>query len=127
MSRSGHQVGVGVHHDDGVVVPTGGLLPELVGHDVVHQGGLAHARAGHVEVVAPEQVVGEVDLPGRSAGGVADGGARSDTPGLGRQGSGAGPLHQRSLVALTWRVPQGRRLAHTQHTAPAKETRTGGV
>ena len=49
-----HQVGVGVHDDDGVAVPARRLLPKLVADDVVHQGGLAHAGAGHVEVVAAQ-------------------------------------------------------------------------
>ena len=30
---------------------------------MVHEGGLAHAGAGHVEVVPPEQVVGKADGP----------------------------------------------------------------
>ena len=63
LEQPAHQVGVGVHDDDGVSVPALGLLPHLVGDDVVHEGGLAHAGAGDVEVVASEQVVGEVDLP----------------------------------------------------------------
>ena len=58
---SGHQVGVGVHDDDGVVVAALGLFTQLVADDVVHQGGLAHAGAGHVEVVTPEQVLGKPD------------------------------------------------------------------
>ena len=44
-----HQVGVGIDHDYGVAVPALGLLFHLVGHDVAHQRGLAHARAGHVQ------------------------------------------------------------------------------
>ena len=39
----------------------GRLLPQLVGDDVVHEGGLAHARAGHVELVAAQDVAGEAD------------------------------------------------------------------
>ena len=50
-----------VDHDDRVAVAPAGLLAELVPDDVAHQGRLAHPRAGHVEVVAAQQVVGEVD------------------------------------------------------------------
>ena len=60
---SGHQVGVGVHHHDGVAVAASGLLPQLVADYVVHQGGLAHAGAGHVEVVAAQQVLGGSGSP----------------------------------------------------------------
>ena len=42
---AGHEVGVGVDDDDGVRVPALGLLPQLVGDEVVHQRGLAHVRA----------------------------------------------------------------------------------
>ena len=79
------QIGVGVHHDDGVVVVPRRLFPELVGDDVAHQGGLAHLGAGHVEVVAAQQVLGEVDLPGRAGGGLAHQGAAAGAPGGGQQ------------------------------------------
>ena len=65
-----HQVGVGIDHHDGVAVPALRLLHHLVGYYVVHQGGLAHAGAGHVEVVTPEQVFGKSDRPPVSGGGV---------------------------------------------------------
>ena len=108
LQESGHQVGVGVHHD-GVAVPPRRLLPELVGDGVVHQGGLG---AGHVEVVAFEQVVGEVDFPPPAGGGFAHRRALAGAPGRGKQHSRAGPLHQGRLVPLAGRVPQGGRLPH---------------
>ena len=55
---------MGVDDDDGVAVPARRLLPHLVDNDVMHEGGLAHAGAGDVEVVAVEQVVGEAYLAG---------------------------------------------------------------
>ena len=113
LEQPAHQVGVGVHDDDGVSVPALGLLPHLVGDDVVHQGGLAHAGAGDVEVVASQQVVGEVNLPGRSGGGVADVGAAADAAGGGQQHPGPGAGHQWRLVpwppaGATGRPPRGR-------------------
>ena len=122
-----HQVGVGVYDDDGVAVPARRLLPELVGDYVLHQGGLAHAGPGHVEVVAVEQVIGEVDLAGDAAGGVAHRGAGPDAPGRGGQRPGAGPLHQGRLVALPRRVPQGGRLPDAQDAALAEQPRSGRV
>ena len=71
LHQSGNQVGVGVYDHNGVRVSAFGLLPQLVCDEVVHQGGLAHAGAGHVEVVAAQQVLGEADLPLGSCGGVA--------------------------------------------------------
>ena len=106
-SRPAHQVGVGIDHDDGVPVPALGLLPHLVGDDVVHEGGLAHAGAGHVEVVPPEEVVGEVDLPGRAGGGVADVGAAPDAAGRGQ--------HRR--VGGRWGAPGSRRSAPPRRPA----------
>ena len=100
---------------------------QLVGDDVVHQGGLAHAGAGHVEVVTAQQVLGEANLPGLPAGGVAHQGALGGAADRGQQGPGAGAFHQRSLVPLAGRVPQGRRLSHPQDAALAEQTRSGGV
>ena len=62
LEQSANQVGVGIDHHYGVAVPALGFLDHLVGDDVAHQRGLAHARPGHVEVVAAEQVIGKVDL-----------------------------------------------------------------
>ena len=80
LKQAVHQVGVGVHHHDGVSVPALGLLPHLVDDYVVHEGGLAHAGAGHVEVVTPEQVVGEVDVPAFPGGGLPHVRSAPDSP-----------------------------------------------
>ena len=122
LEQAAHQVGVGVHDHDGVAVPALGLLPHLVGDDVVHEGGLAHAGAGDVEVVASQQVVGEVNLPGRSGGGVADVGAAADAAGGGQQHLGPGAGHQWRLVPGSRRVPQAGRLADAQDAALAEES-----
>ena len=127
LQQARHQVGVGVHHDDGVVVPARRLLPELVGHDVLHQRGLAHAGAGHVEVMAAQQVLGEVDLPGSSGGGLSHRRAAPHAAGRGQQRPGAGTLHQGRLVPLAGRVPQGGRLADPQDAALAEQPRPGGM
>ena len=124
---SGHQVGVGVHDHDGVGVPSRRLLLELVGDDVVHQGGLAHAGAGHVEVVAAQQVLGEPDGLARSRSRVPDQRAAAEAAGRGQQRPGAGAFHQRRLVTLAGRVPQGGHLADAQDAALSEESRAGGV
>ena len=125
--QAAHQVGVGIDDDDGVAVPARRLLPHLVGDDVVHQGGLAHAGAGHVEVMAAQQVFGEVDLPGRSGGGVADVGAAADAAGRGHEHPGTGAGHQGRLVPGARRVPEAGRLADAHDTALAKEAGAGRV
>ena len=104
-----------------------GLLPHLVDDDVLHQGGLAHAGAGHVEVVPSEQVVGEVNLPRRSGGGVADVGAAPDAAGGGRQHLRPGAGHQGRLVPRSRRVPEAGRLPHSHDAAPAEESGAGRV
>ena len=124
---AGHQVGVGVYDDDGVRVPALGLLPQLVRDKMVHEGGLAHAGAGDVEVVAPEQVFGEADLPLGSCGGVADQRASPDALGGRAERPSAGTLHQGRLVAGSGRVPQAGGLADAQHAAPAEESGARGV
>ena len=48
---------------------------QLVGDEVAHERGLAHARARHVEVVAAQQVVGEADRARPARGRLADVGA----------------------------------------------------
>ena len=75
---------MGVDDDDGVAVASRCLLPQLVGDEVAHEGGLAHARARHVEVVAAQEVVGKADRPGRGGGGVAHVGAAPVLPAEGR-------------------------------------------
>ena len=117
LQQASHQVGEGIDDDDDVSVPPLGLLPHLVDDDVVHQGGLAHAGAGDVEVVPPEEVVGEVDLPGRAGGGVADVGAAADAAGRGQQHLGPGAGHQWRLVPGSRRVPQAGRLADAHDAA----------
>ena len=118
---AGHQVGVGVDDDDGVRVPASGLLPHLVRDEVVHEGGLAHAGAGDVEVVAAEQVLGEADLPLRSCGGVSHQRAAPGAPGRGAERPCAGALHQGRLVAGSGRVPQGGDLADSQDAPLAEQ------
>ena len=118
---SGHEVGVGIDDDDGVAVPARRLLRHLVRDDVVHERGLAHAGAGHVEVVTPQQVFGEADLPPGPCGGVAH---ESAAPGSLRRWAErprAGPLHQRRLVARSWRVPQRGDLTDAEHAAPSEQ------
>ena len=120
-----HQVGVGVYHHDGVRVPSLGLLLELVGDDVVHEGGLAHAGAGHVEVVTPKQVRGEVDVPWLARGGVSHWSAVADPSRRGEEHPGAGAFHQRRLVPGSRRVPEGRHLPYPQDAAAAEESGSG--
>ena len=124
---AGRQVGVGVDDDDGVRVPARRLLPHLVGDKVVHEGGLAHPGAGDVEVVTPEQVVGEADLPLRSSGGVADQRASPDALGRWAERPRAGTLHQGRLVARARRVPQAGDLADAEDAAPPEQSGACGV
>ena len=118
---AGNQVGVGVYDHDGVRVPALGLLPQLVRDEVVHEGGLAHAGAGDVEVVTPEQVLGEADLPLGSCGGVSHQRAAPDALGRGAERPRAGPLHQGRLISGAGRVPEAGDLADAQHAAPAEQ------
>ena len=122
LQQAAHQVGVGIDDDDGVSVPARSLLLELVADDVVHQCGLAHAGAGDVEVVSSQQVGGEVNLPGRSGGGVADVGAAADAAGGGQQHLRPGAGHQGRLVTRSGRVPQAGRLADAHDAALAEES-----
>ena len=115
------QVGVGVYDDDGVRVPARRLLLQLVRDEVVHEGGLAHPGAGDVEVVTPQQVVGESDLPLRSCGGVSHQGPSPDALGRGAERPRAGPLHQGRLVARARRVPEAGDLADAQDAAPPEQ------
>ena len=124
---AGHQVGVGVYDHDGVRVPALGLLPQLVGNEVVHEGGLAHAGAGDVEVVTPEQVFGEADLPLGSCGGVSHQRAAPDPLGRGAERPRARPLHQGRLVARAGRMPQGGDLADSQDAPFPEESGACGV
>ncbi len=119
---AGHQVGVGVDDDDGVVVPALGLLPHLVDDEVVHEGGLAHAGAGDVEVVAAEQVFGEADGPGLARRGVSHQRAAPDALRRRQKRPRAGALHQGRLVARSGRVPQAGDLADAQDAAPAEQS-----
>ncbi len=107
--------------------PAFGLFPELVGDDVVHQGGLAHAGAGHVEVVAAQQVLGETDGLADPRGSVSHQRPAAHAPGRGQQRPGAGAFQERRLIPLAGRVPQGGHLADARDAAPAEESRTGGV
>ena len=100
---------------------------QLVADYVVHQGGLAHAGAGHVEVVAVEQVLGEAYLPARSRRGLAHQGAALHPLGRGQQRPGAGAFHQGRLVPLAGRVPQGGGLPDAQDAPLAEQPRTGGM
>ena len=106
---AGHQVGVGVYDHDGVRVPALGLLPHLVRDKMVHEGGLAHAGAGDVEVVTPEQVFGEADLPLGSCGGVSHQRAAPDALCRGAERPRAGPLHQGRLIPRLRTGARGRR------------------
>ena len=127
LQQSRHQVCVGVYDDDGVAVPALGLLLHLVGDEVMHQRGLAHAGAGHVEVVAAQQVLGEADGHGLARGGVSHQRASAYPSGRRRQPPGAGALHQGRLVSRAGRVPQGRRLADSQDAAPPEQAGACGV
>ena len=120
------EVGVGIDDDDGVPVAPRGLLAHLVGDEVAHEGGFAHARAGHVEVVAAEEVVGKADLPGRRGDGVAHVGASRGAPRRGKQHLRAGTGHEGCLVACSGRVPEGGDLAHAEDAASAEEAGSGG-
>ena len=120
--QAAHQVCVGVDDDDGVRVPARRLFRHLVGDDVVHEGGLAHAGPCHVEVVPPQQVVGEVDEPGLARRGLSHRRASPDASGRGHQHPGPGPLHQGRLVPGPRRVPQGRRLPNAQDAALAEQS-----
>ena len=124
---AGHQVGVGIDDNDGVAVPACRLLLQLVRDKVVHEGGLAHAGAGDVEVVAAQQVVGESNLPPGSRGGVAHQGAAPDALRRGAERPRAGPLHQGRLVACSGRVPEAGDLTDSQDAAPAEQAGGGGV
>ena len=115
------QVGVGVYDDDGVGVPARRLLLQLVRDEVVHEGGLAHAGAGDVEVVAAQQVFGEADLPLRSRGRVSHQRAAPDALRRWAERPRAGPLHQGRLVARARRVPEAGDLADSQDAAPAEQ------
>ena len=125
--QSLNQVCVGIDDDDGVGVPARRLLIHLVSHDVVHEGGLAHAGAGGVEVVASQQVVGEADLPGIARSGLSHQRAAPDAPGGRSKRPRSRPLHQGRLVTRSRRVPQGRRLTHPYDAAPAEQSGAFGM
>ena len=93
----------------------------------MHQGGLAHAGAGHVEVVAAEQVFGEADVPLGSGGGVSHQRPSLDALRGGVERPRAGALHQGRLVPRAGRVPEAGDLADPQDAAPAEQTGGGGV
>ena len=124
--QSLNQVCVGIDDDDGVAVPARRLLIHLVSHEVVHEGGLAHAGAGGVEVVASQQVVGEADLPGIARSGLSHQRAAHDAPGGRSKRPRSRPLHQGRLVTCSRRVPQGRRLTHPYDAAPAEQSGPSG-
>ena len=117
-----HQVGVGVYDDDGVVVPPGSLLQQQVLHDVQHQGGLAHAGAGHVEVVAVEGVLLEVDFLGPAAGRVSHVGSAGPGPGRWMQHPGTGAGYPGQLVSPAQGMPQGSQLPRSQDVAGLQHT-----
>ena len=119
---AGREVGVGVDDDDGVRVPARRLLPQLVGDEVVHQRGLAHARPRDIEVVTPEQVLGEADLPLGSRGGVPHQRASPDPLGGRAERPCAGPLHQGRFVAGSGRMPQAGDLADAEHAPLSEES-----
>ena len=121
LQQSAHQVGVRVDHHDRVTVPARRLLAHLVGDDVVHEGGLAHAGAGHVEMMAPEQIAGEVDLPRRCGHRVPDVGSSPHPPGRRQQHLRPCAGHKGRLVTRSRRVPQGRHLTDTQDAAGAEQ------
>ena len=122
--RRAHQVGVGIDDDDGVAVPARRLLPELVGDDVVHQGALAHAGAGDVEVVAAQQVAGEADGTGLARGGVADARAALDACGATGVSAREPDRSTRGVSSpCSGRMPEGGHLADAQDAAPAEEAR----
>ena len=127
LHQPSNQVGVGVYDHDGVVVPARRLLTHLVRDEVVHEGGLAHAGAGDVEVVTPEQVVGEADLPPGSCGGVSHQRASPDAPGRWVERPCARPLHQGRLVPGSGRVPEAGDLADSEDAAPAKQAGACGM
>ena len=118
---AGHEVGVGVHYDDGVAVPARRLLLELVREKVVHEGGLAHARACDVEVVAAQQVVREAYLPLRPSRGIPHQRAAPDALRRGAERPCAGALHKGRLVSCSRRVPQGGHFADAQDAAPPEQ------
>ena len=118
---------MGVDDDDGVAVATGRLLPQLVGDDVVHEGGLAHARAGDVEVVAAEEIAGEADGLGPARGRLAHEGALAHIPRGRQERFRSRAPDEGCLVLRTWRVPEGGRLAHADDAAAAEESPTGGM
>ena len=123
FEETADEVGVGVDDDDGVGVPPLGLLAHLVGNDVVHEGGLAHAGAGDVEVVTAEQVVREVDRRWLSRRGVSD---ERSTPHASRRGKEhprAGALDLRRLVSGAGRMPEGGGLADADDAALPEEDR----
>ena len=119
------EVGVGVDDDDGVAVASCGLLPQPVGHDVVHEGGLAHLGACDVEVVAAG-VAGEVDGPGPAHGGLAHGHAGAEAPGGGHERPCARAVHEGRVVAGGRGMPEGRGLADADDAAPAEQSQRGG-
>ena len=127
FQQAGHEVGMGVYDDDGVAVPARRLLPQLVRDDVAHERGLAHAGARHVEVVPPEQVVGEVDFAQRSRRGIADERPSLHASRRGQERPGPGALHEWRLVARSRRVPQGGDLADSEDASTSEESGTGRV
>ena len=121
----GHEVGVGVDDDDGVAVAPRRLLPQLVGDDVVHEGGLAHARAGHVELVTVEEVAREADGARPARRRLAHERALAHVPRGGEKRLRPRASHERRLVPRARRVPECGRLAHAEDTAAAEQSRAG--
>ena len=89
-----HQVGVGIQDDDGVSASTRRPLPHLVDYHVVHEGGLAHAGPGYVEVVTLQQIIGKADFSSLPRSALAHQGALFGPLGGGHEGPGAGTGHQ---------------------------------
>ena len=112
LQEAAHQVVVDPHADlVGGPVPALGLLPHLVDDDVVHQGGLAHAGAGDVEVVPGKWIFRGVPV------------VVSPTWGPPRTLRAVGSS---VLAPDSRRVPQAGRLADCHHAALAEGSGTTG-
>ena len=97
-----------------------------MGDDVLHEGGLAHAGACHVEVVPSEQVVGEADAAGWVGGRVADMRADGEFAAGGGEHAGTRPFDGRRLVTSRGGMPECGDLPDAEDSAPAEEAGSRG-
>ena len=82
---------------------------------------LAHARSRHVEVVAAQEVLGEVDGPCRPGDGLSHGRAAPGALRIGMQHPRTGAADEGHFVTRAGRMPEGGHLANAEDAALPEE------